>query len=169
MVLTCACCTRAQELDELQSKKVAIKNLGDVFAKRESMFKLYAIFCSAIVDVNQRVEQFKDKKPPFAAFLEVRSPPPPNPSPSFSSFSFFIIIIIIVFFNSFWLIDLDLQKCFVNPECRLLPLDSFVHAPLARLLKYPLLLDVRPLLFIPYSSPPPNDQRTSHTELERRL
>jgi hypothetical protein len=31
----------------------------------------------------------------------------------------------------------------VNPECRLLPLDSFVHAPLARLLKYPLLLDVR--------------------------
>jgi hypothetical protein len=70
------CVLRAtQELDELQSKKVAIKNLGEVFAKRESMFKLYAIFCSAIVDVNQRVEQFKDKNPPFAAFLEVHSPP----------------------------------------------------------------------------------------------
>jgi hypothetical protein len=63
-----------QELDELQSKRVAIKSLGEVFAKRDSMFKLYAIFCSAIVDVNQRVEQFKEKNPPFATFLEVPCP-----------------------------------------------------------------------------------------------
>ena len=31
----------------------------------------------------------------------------------------------------------------MNPQCRLLPFDSFIHAPLARLVKYPLLLDVR--------------------------
>lgn len=60
-----------QELAELQEQKRPINNLGEVLSKRDSIFKLYAIFCSAIVDVNQRVEQFKEKNHLFAQFLEV--------------------------------------------------------------------------------------------------
>lgn len=35
------------------------------------MFKLYAVYCSAQSDANQRIEQLKLKHPEFSKFVEV--------------------------------------------------------------------------------------------------
>lgn len=91
-----------QELDQEKNNNPVIQNLGRLLSKKDAMFKLYAIYCSAQTDANHRIEELKLKHPDFSKFLE---------------------------------------ECFARPECRLLPFDSFLHAPLQRLVKYPLLLN----------------------------
>lgn len=147
---------RSKTEEEIIEHGVMNDGLGDIFLSRANLFKHYAVrytlqtfteffMFSHALGVN-------DCRP-FAATTstsELKSRPSKTRSPRSQSF---------LRYNSsgrgaanaqsFKLRSACTQECFKLPESRGLPIDSFLITPLQRMVKYPLLLDVRSSPFKP--------------------